>query len=430
MNTASLRHWLPLAILALSLPAPGAWADDWPQWRGPQRDGAWREEGIVKAFPPDGLKVRWRAAIGPGWATPVIAEGRVFVTDVEMKKPQAWERVRCLEEASGKVLWSYSYEVTYPVWAFSGENSNGPTATPVVAEGKVYVLGGSGEMMCLAAATGELLWRHDLGKDFEVGTLQCRASPLIEGNLVILNLGGKPGACVVALDRSSGRLVWNALDEPVSSSSPIVVNAGRRRQLIVWTGESVTSLDPATGTILWREAMTTSSNDDIATPVCVGDRLLISGLMFKLDAEKPAATVLWPENRGVSKRVLSNTSTPLLAGEAVFSATNLGDLVCLDAITGKELWRQEKVTDRKSGASIHLTPNGDGVFLYTDRGELIRARLTREGYEEISRARVLEPLFPFAGRKLAWAAPAFANGHVFARNEQEIVCTSLVAGPR
>ncbi len=383
----------------------------------------------MKAFPAEGLKVRWRVAVGPGWATPVIATGRVFVTDVEMKKPQAWERVRCFDESSGKELWSYAYEVTYPEWAFSEENRGCPAATSAVADGKVYVLGGSGEVMCLVAATGELIWRKDYGKEYEVPTLQCRASPLIDGDLVILQLEGKRGACVVALERSSGRMIWKALDEPVSSSSPIIVTAGGQRQLIVWTGASVTSLDPATGTTFWREPMTTSANDDIATPVCVGDRLLISGLMFKLDAEKPAATILWPENRGVSKRVLSNTSTPLLTGDAVYSATNVGDLVCLDARTGQELWRTDKITARKSGASIHLAPNGDAVFLYTDRGELIRARLTPAGYEEISRTRLIEPVFPFGGRKLVWAAPAYANRHVFVRNESELICTSLAAEP-
>src|SRR5687768_7066507 len=107
-----------LQALALSLLLGAVPAADWPQWRGPARDGAWREDGILKSFPADGVKVRWRAAVGPGWATPVIAAGRVFVTDVEMKKPQAWERVRCFDEMSGKELWSYAYEVTYPEWAF------------------------------------------------------------------------------------------------------------------------------------------------------------------------------------------------------------------------------------------------------------------------------------------------------------------------
>ena len=423
MNADLSCRWF--AWLALSLLASAGWAEDWPQWRGPERDGVWREAGIVEVFPAEGLQVRWRVAVGPGWATPVIAEGRVIVTDAEMQQPQAWERVRCLEETSGRELWSYRYEVTYPEWAFSGENNNGPTASPVVAEGKVYALGGSGEVLCLAAATGELLWRNDLGKEYEVPALQCRASPLIEGEMLILQLGGKRGACMVALERSTGRLLWKALEEPVSNSSPIMVVAGGRRQVIVWTGASVTSLDPATGATFWREPLTTSGNDDIATPVWVGDRLLISGLMFQLDAEKPGATVRWPESRAVSKRVLSNTSTPLLAGAAVYSATNLGELICLDAGTGRELWRRSDVTDRKSGASIHFTPNGETVLLYTERGELLRARLSPAGYEELSRTRLLEPHFPFAGRKLVWAAPAYANRHVFARNERELVCAAL-----
>lgn len=153
----------------------------------------------------------------------------------------------------------------------------------------------------------------------------------------------------------------------------------------------------------------------------------ISGLMFQLVADQPAATVLWPENRGVAKRVLSNTSTPLLAGDLVFSATNRDDLVCLDAHTGAELWKTDQVTDYTSGPSIHLTPQGDAVFLYTNLGEFIRARLTRASCEEISRTRLLDPVYSFGGRKITGSPPAYANRRVFARNERELVCASLAA---
>lgn len=414
-------------LLVVSLFVASAGADDWPQWRGPQRDGVWRERGIMEAFPAGGVKVVWRAPVGPSWCSPVIAEGRVFVADAELKAPIARERIHCFDAASGKALWTYAYEVSYPEWAFDPEHANGPTATPAVVDGKVYALGGTGEAICLAAATGAVIWRHELAKEYEVGTLQCRASPLIEGDLVILHPGAKPGACMVALDRRTGREIWKALNETVSNSSPIVVSAGGKRQLIMWTGSSVVSLDPATGAVFWREPMTTSNNDGNATPVCDGDRLLISGLMMKLAADKPGASIVWPENRGVAKRVLSNTSTPLLAGELVFSATNRGDLVCLDAATGAELWKVDTVTDHKTGPSIHLTPQGDGVFLFTNLGDLIRARLTRAGYEELSRTRLIEPVYPFGGRKLTWSAPAYAGRHVFVRNEREILCASLAA---
>jgi outer membrane protein assembly factor BamB len=118
-----------------------------------------------------------------------------------------------------------------------------------------------------------------------------------------------------------------------------------------------------------------------------------------------------------------------LQGDQVYSAKSSGELICVDAITGEQVWQSTKVTDLKNGASIHPTANGDSVLLYTDKGELIRAQLTAQGYKEIGRARVLEPTMPFGGRKLTWSPPAFANGHIFARNGKELVCASLTARP-
>src|SRR5262245_5140958 len=118
-------------------------ASDWPQWRGPNRDATWNEAGILKSFPADGLKIRWRVPVGPGWSSPVVAQGRVYLTDSQLKRPQAQERVLCFEEATGKPLWTHSYAVTYPDWAFDS-TGRGPTATPVVHDGKVYAVGNKG----------------------------------------------------------------------------------------------------------------------------------------------------------------------------------------------------------------------------------------------------------------------------------------------
>jgi outer membrane protein assembly factor BamB len=432
MAEAALAFESMARSAALTLPlllAVAAQAEDWPQWRGPKRDGVWNETGIRDTFPAGGLKIQWRTPVGQGFSSPVVARGRVYVTDCQLERPKARERVLCFEAATGKRLWTHAYEVNYSDWAFVPGQGGGPSATPIIEAGRVYAIGGSGEVYGLDARNGKVIWGKNLGKEYEVRELMCRASPLIEGNFLILFPGGKPGACVVALDKRSGKEIWKALDESVSNSSPLVIARGGKRQLIVWTGESGTSLNPKTGKLYWREPMVTSNNDAISSPVFHGRLLLIGGLMFKLSADKPAATVLWPESRAVSKRVLSNTSTALLQGDYVYSARSSGELVCLEAATGRQVWGTNKVTDLNNGASIHLTPNRHVVFLYTDRGELICARLTPRGYDELGRTPLVEPTTPSFGKKMAWPPPCFASRHVFARNDRELVCASLAAKP-
>ncbi|MHB0960517.1 MAG: PQQ-binding-like beta-propeller repeat protein [Pirellulaceae bacterium] len=381
----------------------------------------------MESFPAEGLKIRWRASVGAGWSSPVIAQGRVFVTDSQIIRPTPRERVHCFEEATGKSLWTYSYDVTYPDWAFVAGGETGPSATPIVDSGKVYTVGGNGHVHCFDPGKGELLWQKDLGKEYEIEAVMCRASPLIEGDLLIVFTGGKPGACVVALDKNSGNEVWKALDESVSNSSPIIIAAGGERQLIVWTQESVTSLAPETGTTYWQQRLLTINDYVVSTPVSHNNLLLIGGLMLELDADKPAASVLWPKSRAVSRRILSNTSTAMFRSDHLFSARSSGELVCLEASTGKQVWETDTVTDLRSGASIHITENDDGVFLFTDKGELIRAQLTAQGYREISRSGLLEPTYAFGGRKVAWTPPAYANRHIFARSDKELICATLAA---
>lgn len=419
----TMMAWLIFASLLLA-----SYADDWTQWRGANRDGVWNETSILRSFPHDGLKVRWRAPMGPGWSSPIVAQGRVYVTDSELTRPKARERIHCFDEASGKVFWTHAYEVDYPEWAFEQAQGGGPRATPIVADGRIYSLGGVGHLCCLDARTGDAIWKRNLAADYQVKEFTgITGSPLIEGNLLIMCIGGKPAACVVAFDKATGKEVWRALDEPPGYSSPIVITAGGTRQLIVWTGASVTSLNVATGESFWREKFVTVSEYAVSTPVQFGELLLVGGLMFKLDADKPAASVLWPESKSSKSRVLSNVSTAMIRDGHVYSARSSGHLVCLDARSGRQLWETDKVTGLQSGANIQLTANGDSVLLFNDRGELIRARLTPAGYDEISRVALIEPTSPFAGRKVAWPPPAYANRHVFVRNDKELVCASLEA---
>jgi outer membrane protein assembly factor BamB len=352
----------------------------------------------------------------------------VFVFDVALKKPTSRERVHCLEEKTGKVLWVFGYEEHYGEWSFDPERGAGPTATPIVEQGRIYTVGANGFVHCLDVTNGNVIWEKNLCQEYTVEEMGCRPSPLIEGSLLIVFTGARPGATVMALDKQTGKEIWKALDEHASNSSPIAITSGGKRQLIVWTDKSLVSLDPANGHTYWRELMTTSNNDDVAMPVYWGNRLLVSGLMTELSGDPPTVSFRWPENRAPSKRILSNTSTPVAQGEYIYSCRSPGDLVCLEAATGRQVWSTNSVTTPKSGASIHITPQGGGFFLFTDEGNLIRAHLSPAGYREISRSHLIDPTWPFDGKKFVYAPPAFANRHVFARNEVEIVCASLEKG--
>jgi outer membrane protein assembly factor BamB len=417
------------AIIAFHLMTPTAGAEDWPQWRGPQRNATWREVDLLTSFSPEGLKVLWRAPIGTGFSSPSIAAGRVYVTYSRVTKSAADENVLCLDSRTGKSLWTHTYPVQYPEWGADPDHPFGPAATPVIADGKVYTLGRMSNLLCLDAMTGRVIWQHDLPKQFhtteDLRGFNC--SPLVEGNLLIIVIAKSRQVSVVAFNKETGDQAWESLDEIPSDSSPIVITAAGRKQLIVWAYKSVAALDPATGEILWRQPVNSGPNYAVATPVSREDRLLLGGLMLELRRDQPGASVLWPEELRPSRVHVSDTSTALLEDELVFAPTSKGQLRCLEAATGRQLWEVDTVTELKSGASIHLTaaPGIHSVFLYTDRGELILAQLSRSGYREISRAHLLDPTSDFGGRKMAWSPPSFANGCVFARNDHELICASL-----
>ena len=425
-GTPSVAFWLCFAFFWASQ----LFATDWPQWRGPDRTATWTESGIVERLPTNGLKVRWRVPIAMGYSSPVIVGSKVYLSDAELKKPLVRERVHCLAGGSGKALWTYSYVHPVPDWFFTEEQARRPGATPIVRKGKLYALDLFGNLVCLDTLQGNLAWKKNLKEEFQMKETSVDASPLIEGDLLILMLGGKPGAGIVALDRNTGREVWRALDEAVTWSSPIVIASGGVRQLIVWTQQSVSSLNPTNGKVYWREATSTGGSPGtagVSTPVFQKGYLLVSGWMFQLEKDRPAAKTLWPEGQGVARRILSDTSTGVLLGDYVFSAKAGGEFLCLKAATGAEIWKTSAVTDLINGASIHVTVHGGSAFLFNHRGELIQARLAPDGYHEISRTKLIAPTSTFGSRKFAWAAPAFAHRNVYARNDQEVVCVSLAA---
>jgi outer membrane protein assembly factor BamB len=355
----------------------------------------------------------------------VVSQGRVYVTDAQISgRKAAQERVRCLAAATGASLWTHSYAVDYADWAFDPNNPFGPRPTPILSQDKLYTLGARGRLCCFEARHGKLIWSKDLANKSKDSAFT--PSPLIEGNLLILILDGlPPGPCVFAFDKRSGKQVWSALEQTANFSSPIVVEAAGKRQLIVWTQGEVNSLNPATGQLYWRERSLGGSSFAVSTPASRGELLLVNGMMLRLDSTKPGASVLWPDGSPPSRHTISDTSTPMFKGDYVFTGNLAGELVCIEAKSGRIVWQTNQVTDLKSGTSMHLTPNGSSTFIFNDRGELIRAELSAAGYKETSRAALLAPTYPFGPRKRAWTPPAFAGRHVFARSDEELVCGSL-----
>jgi len=422
-------------------------ADDWPQWLGPQRDAVWRETGIVEKFPADGLKYRWRVPIGGGFAGPAVAKGRVYITDRQLAKgapnpanPFARgeipgsERVLCLNEADGKIVWQHEYDCAYTV-----SYASGPRVTPTVHDGKVYTLGAEGNLVCLDAEKGAALWSHDFKKDFNLKTplWGFAGHPLIDGKKLICLAGGE-GSVAVAFDKDTGKELWRALSakEP-GYAPPMIYEFAGKRQLIIWHPEAVNSLDPDTGKVFWTYPLTPSvrSGMTIPSPRQSGDRLFLTSfyngsLMLRVGADKPS--LVW-QSKKVSEMdtdgLHSVMATPLLENGYIYSPCSYGQFRCLKADTGDRIWETFEPTTGKSTRWGHafIVKQGDRSILFSETGDLIIAKLTPEKYQEISRAHLLDPTNRDPGRPVVWSHPAFANKSVYARNDKEIVCVSLAA---
>ena len=421
-------------------------ADDWPQWMGPKRDGVWREKGIVKAFPETGPKVLWRVPIGAGYTGPAVAGGRVYVMDRQKPDPNAGprdpfqrgsipgsERILCLNEANGEILWKLEYNCPYTM-----SYPAGPRATPVVNDGKVFALGAEGNLFCLDASKGTKLWSHEFKKEYGLDTplWGFSASPLLDGQKLISLVGGE-GSTVVAFEKNTGKELWRALSakEP-GYCPPMIYEAGGTRQLIIFHPQAINSLDPETGKIYWTLPYTARSGLTVPIPRMSGNRLFLTTfyngpMMLNLDTEKPGASVLWKGKSSSEMKtdgLHSIIASPFFEGDYIYGVCSYGQLRCLKAETGERVWETFKATSGEKEArwaNAFLIKNGDRFFIPNEKGDLIIAKLSPEGYQEISRTHLLVPTNHDPGRMVVWSHPAFANRCIYARNDKEIVCASL-----
>jgi outer membrane protein assembly factor BamB len=447
MKQSWADRWLRLGT-AICAATVGVVAEDWPQWLGPRRDGVWRERGIVERFPSNGLPVSWRVPVGGGYSSAAVAGGRVFLTDrtlattnagvkpgpLDRTKVQGSERIQCFRERDGQRLWEHQYDCPYDM-AYPA----GPRAMPLVDGSRVYTLGGDGHLVCLEVSTGRVIWRKHFPTDYHIPTQTwgVASSPVVDGDRLICLVGGE-GQSVVAFDKRTGRELWRALSakEP-GYSSPILVKAGGTRQLIAWDTAAVSGLNPKTGAVFWSVPFPTKLGHAIATPRFAGDRVFITSffdgsLMLTLDSKHPAASTLWRtkgRNENNPESLHGLMSTPFIEGDFVYGVCGHGELRCLRAASGERVWDTLALTTRDGRrarwATAFLTRHEDRVFVWNELGQLILARLTPAGCTEISRQALLEPTGMAGGRSVVWSAPSFANGHVFVRNDAELIRVDL-----
>ena len=430
-----------LACFGFSILSVASLADDWPQWMGPGRDNVWRETGIIEKFGEQGPPIVWRSKVAGGYAGPAVADGRVFVTDYvtedDVKVPN-WnreessgiERVLCLDEQTGNEIWRHEYPVNYSI-----SYPAGPRCTPSVHQGMVYTLGAEGHLFCLDASSGDVIWSKDFVKQFGAKTSMWgyASSTLVDGDKLLCVVGGE-GSHAVAFDLKTGNEIWrsvNAADQ--GYSPPTIIEAGGVRQLVLLCPDSVTSINPDTGQEYWSVPYQATSGSIIMSPVKMGDYLFAGGynnqnLLVKLASDKPGAEIVWGNK---AKHGISPVNVqPMVVDETMYGVHGSGELMAVALPSGERVWTtpQPMSEDRpvRSGTAF-IVKQQDRYWLFTERGEIVIARLSPAGYEEIDRAQVIQPSNNAFGRDVVWCMPAFANRRMYVRNDNECICVDLAS---
>jgi outer membrane protein assembly factor BamB len=404
-------------------------AAGWPEWRGgPARDGTWNEPALTGKFSSTEPKIVWRETIGTGYSGPSVADGRLYVID-RLKPPAAevdTERVLCFDARTGEPLWTNAYACALK---FRNGYENGPRSTPTVRDGKVFTLGSMARLVAHDAKTGKVLWDHDLKA--ELGVMipfwGVANSPLVEGSLVIVQAGSTNGASVMAFDRDTGKEAWRSLNDHPGYASILPIDAAGRRQLVVWTGESVCSLEPKTGEVIWRVPKKLFMEQAVASPLYSKEEnvLLISAdregtLALRPTKEAPGVTTLWD-----SKNFSTLHSNPVLFGGHLYGVNHnggikaeCGELRCIDLQTGDIVWRTNNVTRMGMHTQATTTRNaGNGLFYISNElGEIVVGEATTSGWKEISRQQII-------GK--TWSHPAYVGKRAYLRAESALVCVEL-----
>ncbi|MEZ5384081.1 MAG: PQQ-binding-like beta-propeller repeat protein [Prosthecobacter sp.] len=405
---------MKIVVCILAIVSTATATEDWPRWRGANADGRWSPVGIPADFATKEPVQIWKTEIGAGFGGVTVSEGRVYVMD-RLKEPNEVERVFCFDATNGKELWKHAWEVSY-----SGmDYPTGPRASVNIHEGRAYALGATGIATCLNAVTGKLIWEVNTMETCgaKIPTWGFAASPVIDGNRVLLHVGAKNGS-VVALNKNTGEEVWRGGPDPAGYCTPEIITHDGKRQLIAWGPEHVQSLNPDSGSVNWLYPYKITYGVSIAQPLYHDGVLLVSGYWHGAKAFQLGTSMelLW-ENE---TEICGLMSAPLFKDGVVYMLDKNRGLQAFELKTGKILWSDDNTLtpkDRNPQMSlVWMDESQNLAALLNASGELVYVTLTPEKREELARWQII-------GK--TWAHPAFAGNRVFARSDKELVAWRL-----
>jgi outer membrane protein assembly factor BamB len=394
-------------------------AAQWPQWRGPTRDGVVAAASVPAGW-PESPALKWKQSIGEGYSSPVVQAGRVFVHS--RRDPQ--EVVTALDLATGKTLWSASYASSFTKNKYASTMAKGPFSTPLVIGDRVITLGASGVLSAFDAARGELKWRKDWSKEIDTSRLftGTAMSPIADGALLLVHVGDDDGGALRALDASTGSEKWSLPGHGPGYASPIVATLAGVRQVITMTDKAVIGVDVKAGRKLWEIPFPDEFNENIVTPAIAGDVLIVSGTRkgtFGYRLEGGAAGM-------TPKQIWHNTdlpmymSTPVADGPFVygFGSKRKGQLFCLDARTGTAKW----ATEGRAGNNAAIQSAGPNLVVLTTDGDFLVVARTPEKYREVRRYHVADTP--------TWAHPVVLADALVIRDADSVAVWALTPLPR